>query len=103
MQPIFVSLTLVSAVINLIGALAFYAFEHEIQPKGLGALDAIYFSVTTTTGVGFGDLTPLSSGGKIVAMGMMLLGTALFAAFTGTLAATLLELELKRRAFAKGP
>jgi voltage-gated potassium channel len=101
MQPIFVALTLVSAVINLGGACAFYLLEHKIQTKPLGALDAIYFAVTTTTGVGFGDLTPLSSGGKIVAMALMLLGTALFAAFTGTLAATLLELELKRRALHK--
>ena len=102
LEPIFIFLTIVSAAINFLGALAFYLVEKNHNEKLLSFFDALYFAVTTTTGVGYGDISPATFPGKIVSMGMMLLGTALFAAFTATLATTLMELELKRRSLHQG-
>ena len=96
-QPVFIFLTIVSAFLNAGGALAFFLIDGASHTPALSYFDSLFFAVTTTTGVGYGDITPHTVGGKIVAMSLMLMGTAVFAAFTGTLAATLLELELKRR------
>lgn len=96
-EPIFLFLSLTSATINLLGAAAFFFFENQQRVAPLLFLDAIFFSVSTTTGVGCSSIEPITVVGKFIGMAMMLLGTAIFAAFTATLAATLLDLEMKRR------
>jgi len=51
---------------------------------GLGA--ALWFSTGTMTAVGYGDKTPASVGGRIVAAIWMVAGTLIVAAFTGAVA-----------------
>jgi len=96
-QPIYIFLMLMSFTLNLLGAGAFYVAETSTGTRNLEFLDALYFTITTTTGVGYGDIVAQTAFGKIIAMGLMLLGTAIFAAFTATLATTLLELEFNRQ------
>lgn len=73
----------------------FYFVESELNPGIHTALDAAYFTVATMTSVGFGDIAPVTDVGKVVAIIMMLLGTFLFVSFTGVVASTVLEVELK--------
>lgn len=55
-----------------------YQVEHPVNPKGFGTfLDAVYFSVVTMTTVGFGDVTPISQGGRLMTVLMILTGIAL--------------------------
>ena len=41
-------------------------------------VDALYFTVTTFTTTGYGDITPTTIGGKVVAMCIMVIGVSLF-------------------------
>ncbi|ADZ72585.1 potassium channel family protein [Polymorphum gilvum] len=41
-------------------------------------LDALYFTVTTLTTTGFGDITMTDSAGRLLAVGIMIIGVALF-------------------------
>ncbi len=43
-----------------------------------GYVDALYFTVTTLTTTGYGDITPQTSGGKLTAVLIMVVGVALF-------------------------
>ncbi|WP_425091877.1 potassium channel family protein [Tropicimonas sp. S265A] len=43
-----------------------------------GYLDAIYFTVTTLTTTGYGDITPSTWQGKLVSIGIMIVGVSLF-------------------------
>jgi voltage-gated potassium channel len=52
--------------------------------------DAIWWSMTTVTTVGYGDRYPVTTGGRVVAMVLMLGGVGLFGALSGIIASTFL-------------
>ncbi|MGK7876067.1 MAG: ion transporter [Xenococcaceae cyanobacterium] len=55
-----------------------YQVEHIANPAAFNNLfDAIYFSIVTMTTVGFGDITPLSQGGRTLTLLMILTGIIL--------------------------
>jgi voltage-gated potassium channel len=55
-----------------------YQVEHPINPKVFATfLDAVYFAVATMTTVGYGDITPISQIGRLLAVMMILTGIAL--------------------------
>lgn len=63
-----------------------YQVEHSINPEQFSTfLDAVYFSVVTMTTVGFGDVTPLSEGGRLMTVLMILTGIALIPGQLGAL------------------
>ncbi len=93
-RPIFLYLTALSGTMMALFSAVFYAIEANHNPRLGGFLDSFYFTVTTMTGVGYGDITPMTPYGKILSILMMLLGTAIFVAFTAVLATLLIELEL---------
>lgn len=94
-RPAFIFLGLAAlSIMTFFSALIFFV-EHETNPAFRDFLSAAYFTVSTMTSVGFGDVVPVTSAGKIIAMVMMLLGTFIFVSFTGVVASTVLELELK--------
>jgi voltage-gated potassium channel len=73
--------------VALVGTVSFMRVE------GLGALDALYFSVVTITTVGYGDIHPVTPTGKVLAMALILTGGG---TFFGILAAAV-EMLLGRR------
>ncbi|MBV9386921.1 MAG: ion transporter [Chroococcidiopsidaceae cyanobacterium CP_BM_ER_R8_30] len=55
-----------------------YQVEHPVNPKDFNTFfDAVYFSVVTMTTVGFGDVIPISGGGRLMTVLMILTGIAL--------------------------
>ena len=75
-----------------------YFLEREANPGITSFLDAAYYAVTIMTSVGLGDIVPVTTGGRILSMLMMLTGTALFVSFTAVFSAVILEIELDHRA-----
>jgi len=88
---LFLGLLAISAL--LLGSLLFYTFEHEANKEVGTYFDAIYFGVTLMTSVGLGDIAPVTVGGKVVSMLLMICGTGIFVSFTAVLATTLIEIE----------
>lgn len=55
-----------------------YQVEHVVNPQEFQTfLDAFYFSVVTMTTVGFGDVTPISEGGRLLTVLMIVTGVGL--------------------------
>jgi voltage-gated potassium channel len=78
-----------AATAILAGGLAFAATQHVSLGTGL------YWSVTTATTVGYGDVTPHDSAGRIIAVAEMLTAIPLFAGVFATVTATVTSLRLK--------
>ena len=61
----------------LIAAVAMYLFEAEqVHPRVSSLMDAIYWAVITITTVGYGDIVPQTTEGRIVAMVLVFAGIA---------------------------
>lgn len=61
----------------LVAAVAMYLFEAEQpQPRVTSLMDALYWSVITITTVGYGDIVPQTTEGRIVAMVLVFAGIA---------------------------
>lgn len=61
----------------------------EILSEG----DGLYFAVTTVTGVGYGDLVPHTTGGRVVAMILQTVGVLLFGAIVAFVSVELLRYQ----------
>lgn len=83
-------LVLAGAVFLFGGAAAFSV----TQSIGYGT--ALYWAITTATTVGYGDITPANTAGRIVASGVMLTTIPLFAAAFATLAGAVASAHLRR-------
>lgn len=93
-RPVFAYLFTLSMTAIAVCSLLMYLIEHPHNAEIKNLLDAFYYSVTIMTGVGLGDIAPLTTAGKILSMLMMLLGTAIFVCFTAVLGVTIMETEM---------
>ena len=55
-----------------------YATQHQTNPAIANYADALYFTVTTLTTTGFGDITLEGTGGRMLAVAVMIVGVGLF-------------------------
>lgn len=55
-----------------------YAFQESANPQINNYADALYFTITTLTTTGFGDITLTGSGGRMLAVFVMIFGVTLF-------------------------
>ena len=72
----------VAILVVLASSIAMHEFEREAQPDKFAHLsDAVWWSFVTLTTVGYGDLYPVTAGGRIVAVGTMLVGISVLGTF----------------------
>jgi voltage-gated potassium channel Kch len=74
-DPQFKSLTRLTAIAIASGVVFYSLIEH------LSPVDALYFSVTTLTTVGYGDYSPQTAAGKLFTVVYVLVGVGLLLAF----------------------
>jgi len=55
-----------------------YALQHDSNPDIRNYADALYFTVTTLTTTGFGDITLTGTTGRLLSVGVMIVGVTLF-------------------------
>lgn len=80
---VFMLFVLVAAII--MGTLMF-SIEGEMNPTFDNVLSGIYWAVVTITTVGYGDVVPITVGGRFVAVLVMLLGYSIIAVPMGIVA-----------------
>ncbi len=87
-----ISSTAVVLILMIIASVVMYSLEHEVQPERFdNAFSAFWWAVSTVTTIGYGDLYPITTPGKIIGTVIALLGVALIAVPTGIISAGFIE------------
>jgi voltage-gated potassium channel len=95
-QAITASLFLM-AIALIVASCGIYACERGAQSEDFGSIPAaIWWAIATLTTVGYGDVIPVTVGGKVFGACVMLVGVVMVALPTGILASTFAD-ELRAR------
>jgi voltage-gated potassium channel len=86
-------LRILLALLVVIGAVAFGTAGFSIV-EGWNLVDSLFMTVTTLTTVGYGEVHPLTSSGRIFAVILMLVGVSAVAFAFSTLLQTIFRFEL---------
>ena len=84
-------LTLVAALIT--GGALFYRSVED-----LSWLDSFYFTIVTLTTVGYGDIAPQTTAGKLFTMAYLIIGVGMLVAFVSEVAKNSVEARRELRA-----
>ena len=88
---------MVMVFLIIIAASLMHSIEGTIQPESFGSIiKSFWWAVVTMTTVGYGDVVPMTTVGKIISTFIMLIGVGLVALPAGMLAARFGE-ELRER------
>ena len=86
-------------IVLLAAASLAYLLERDAQPELFGSIPlALWWAIVTLTTTGYGDVTPITPLGRILAGFVMVSGILVFALWAGILATGYAE-ELRRREF----
>ena len=97
-KGLFGALVLLLILLVLSSTVVYYV-EREGQPKTFGSIpDAMWWAMAALTTVGYGDVTPITAIGRIIAGFVAILGIGAIALPTGIIASAFIE-EHKRRDF----
>ena len=81
---------MVTIILLYLSAIGIYYFEHEAQPEVFASIFHImWWAVTTLTTVGYGDMYPITAGGRIFTFSILILGLGIVAIPAGLLASAL--------------
>ncbi|WP_296343446.1 cyclic nucleotide-gated ion channel [Reyranella sp.] len=91
------SVLIVFAILLMAAATAAHMFERVKQPEAFGNLpNAMWWAVVTLTTTGYGDVVPLTAGGRMIGSLLMISGIAVLALMTGVLATGFAQEERRR-------
>lgn len=75
----------------LTGALGFFYAEQGVNPNVHSFRDGVWWALVTVTTIGYGDIYPVTTAGRAIAVVLMVVGIGTVSLFTGMIAAGLLR------------
>lgn len=90
-QSAMLTAMLLSMMLVVFAAIAILHLETDANSNIRTAEDALWWSLSTITTVGYGDRYPVTSEGRLLASGLMIAGVGLFGALSGLVASWLLK------------
>lgn len=81
---------MVSAIMIFLTASGIYYFEHEAQPETFSSVfHSLWWSIVTLTTVGYGDVYPITLGGRIFTFFVLIIGVGFITVPAGLVASSL--------------
>ncbi len=82
--------SMVTVTLLYLSAVGIYYFEHEAQPEAFpSVIHSLWWATATLTTVGYGDVYPITAGGKIFTFIILMCGLGIVAVPAGLVAAAL--------------
>ncbi|NER15140.1 ion transporter [Leptobacterium flavescens] len=80
----------ITIVLIYLSAVGIYYFENGVQPENFSSVfDSLWWAVATLTTVGYGDIYPITAGGKVFTFFILLLGLGIVAVPAGIISSAL--------------
>ena len=87
-----------SFILLFISSVGIFYFEHEVQPEKFTSIfHCMWWSVITMTTVGYGDVYPITVGGKVFTSAILFMGLGIVAVPTGLIASALTKTVIKKQ------
>lgn len=84
--------SVVSLILIYLSAVGIYYFENEAQPETFSSIfSSLWWSVVTLTTVGYGDVVPITIGGRIFTFIILMIGLGIIAIPSGMISSALTE------------
>ncbi len=84
-------------IVLVVAATIAHLLERDRQPEAFGNLpNALWWAIVTLTTTGYGDVVPLTAGGRLVGSVLMISGISVLAIMTGVLATGFAQEERRR-------
>jgi voltage-gated potassium channel len=77
---------IVAIGVVVLGAVAAYEAEHPSNPQFASFGDSLWWSIVTLTTVGYGDIVPITTEGRLVGVMIMVVGVGVLGVLAGSLA-----------------
>lgn len=94
---------IITGILLYLSAIGIYYFEHEAQPEQFSSIFAsLWWSISTLTTVGYGDIYPITLGGKIFTFFILIIGLGIITVPAGLVASALSNtVKLKKESHEK--
>lgn len=93
--PLIIYFALMGNLITFGAAAFFQHFESGINPQVTHYFDALWWSFATVSTVGYGDIVPMTTEGRIIGMILMVIGVLFIIGFTAILVAVVYGIASK--------
>ncbi len=85
---------MVAVILLYLSAVGIYYFENSAQPEQFKSVfHSLWWAVTTLTTVGYGDMYPITAGGRIFTFFVLMIGLGIVAVPTGLIASALSQVR----------
>ncbi|MEZ4795759.1 MAG: ion transporter [Flavobacteriaceae bacterium] len=82
----------ITIILIYFAAVGIYYFENEAQPDHFSSIfDSLWWAIITLTTVGYGDVYPITVGGKVFTFIILMIGLGIVAVPTGIIASALTQ------------
>lgn len=86
----------IAGIMLYLSAVGIYYFESEAQPEQFRSVfHSLWWAISTLTTVGYGDMYPITTGGRVFTCFVLMVGLGIIAVPTGILASALSQARIE--------